>query len=145
MWKAIERLKQSESINVQDLETNIEEIDQDDDDNDLAKERELLASLIKKLKCEIDESKNRNNFLETSNKVLIEKLKGKIEDFKNKNKSLASSNNFFKEANNKLSKTNNLMYADYKKSKAKLARRNSTEYVSQMELECAKVRGDLLS
>nr|GEW93524.1 RNA-directed DNA polymerase, eukaryota [Tanacetum cinerariifolium] len=52
-----------------------EEIDQNDDDNDLANERELLASLIKKLKCEINESKNRNKFLETSNKVLIEKLK----------------------------------------------------------------------
>nr|GEX07292.1 hypothetical protein [Tanacetum cinerariifolium] len=114
------------------------EIDQDDDDNDLAKERELLASLIEKLKCEIDESKNRNKFLETSNKVLIDKLKGEIEDFKNKNKSLESSNN-------KLSETNNLLYADYKTSEAELARRNSTEYASQMELECAKVRGDLLS
>nr|GEZ84848.1 integrase, catalytic region, zinc finger, CCHC-type, peptidase aspartic, catalytic [Tanacetum cinerariifolium] len=56
----------------------LEEIDQNDDDNDLAKERELLASLIEKLKCEIDESKNRNKFLETSNKALIEKLKGVI-------------------------------------------------------------------
>nr|GEU74082.1 hypothetical protein [Tanacetum cinerariifolium] len=57
-----------------------EEIDQndDDDDNDLAKERELLASLIEKLKCEIDESKNRNKFLETSNKVLIEQLKDSL-------------------------------------------------------------------
>nr|GEU67152.1 hypothetical protein [Tanacetum cinerariifolium] len=45
-----------------------EEIDQNDDDNDLVKERELLASLIAKLKCEIDESKNHNKFLETSNK-----------------------------------------------------------------------------
>nr|GFB02658.1 hypothetical protein [Tanacetum cinerariifolium] len=123
----------------------LEEIDQTDDDNDLAKERELLASLIEKLKCEIDESKNRNKFLETSNKALIENLKGEIEDFKNKNKSLESSNNFFKEANNRLSKTNNLLYADYKKSEAKLARRNSKEYASQMVLECAKVRGDLLS
>nr|GEW42710.1 hypothetical protein [Tanacetum cinerariifolium] len=52
-----------------------EEIDQNDDDNDLAKERELLASLIEKLKCEIHESKNRNKFLKTSNKALIEKLK----------------------------------------------------------------------
>nr|GFB59842.1 hypothetical protein [Tanacetum cinerariifolium] len=122
-----------------------EEIDQNADNNDLAKERELLASLIEKLKCEIDESKNRNKFLETSNKVLIKKLKGKIKDFKNKNKSLESSNSFFKEANNRLSETNNLMYADYKKSKVELARRNSKEYASQMELECAKVRGDLLS
>nr|GEU73435.1 retrovirus-related Pol polyprotein from transposon TNT 1-94 [Tanacetum cinerariifolium] len=47
----------------------------DDDDDDLANECELLASLIEKLKCEIDDSKNRNKFLETSNKVLVEKLK----------------------------------------------------------------------
>nr|GEZ33716.1 hypothetical protein [Tanacetum cinerariifolium] len=123
----------------QELETHyIEEIDQNDDDNDLAKERELLASLIEKLKCEIDESKNRNKFLETSNKVLVENLKSEIEDFKNKNKSLESSNNFFKEANNRLSETNNLMYADYKNSEAELARLNSKEYASQMELECTK-------
>nr|GFB01951.1 hypothetical protein [Tanacetum cinerariifolium] len=58
-----------------DMTYDREEIDQNDDDNDLAKERELLASLIEKLKCEIDESKNRNRFLETSNKALIEKSK----------------------------------------------------------------------
>nr|GEZ66986.1 hypothetical protein [Tanacetum cinerariifolium] len=52
------------------------QVDQDDDDDDdLANERELLASLIEKLKCEIDDSKNRNKFLETSNKVLVDKLK----------------------------------------------------------------------
>nr|GEV34368.1 hypothetical protein [Tanacetum cinerariifolium] len=50
-----------------------EEINQNDDDNDLSKERELLASLIEKLKCEIDESKNRNKFLEISNKIKIYK------------------------------------------------------------------------
>nr|GEX17261.1 retrovirus-related Pol polyprotein from transposon TNT 1-94 [Tanacetum cinerariifolium] len=44
--------------------------DDDDDDDDLANERELLASLIKKIKCEIDDSKNRNKFLETSNKLV---------------------------------------------------------------------------
>nr|GFB87690.1 hypothetical protein [Tanacetum cinerariifolium] len=44
------------------------------------------------------------------------------------------------EANNRLSETNNLLYADYKKSEAQLARRNSKEYASQMELECAEVR-----
>nr|GEZ03058.1 hypothetical protein [Tanacetum cinerariifolium] len=124
-----------------DMNYDREEIDQNDDNNDLAKERELLASLIEKLKCETDENKNRNKFLETSNKALIEKLKGEIEDFKNKNKSLESSNNFFKEANNKLSETNNLLYAGYKKSEAELARRDSKEYASQMELKCAKVRG----
>nr|GEW60246.1 hypothetical protein [Tanacetum cinerariifolium] len=128
-----------------DMSYNRDEIDQNNDDNDVANERELLASLIEKLKCEIDKNKNRNKFLETSNKVLIEQLKGEIEDFKNKDKSLESSNNYFKEANNKLSETNNLLYADYKKSEAELARRNSKEYKSQMEIECAKVKGDFLS
>nr|GEZ09511.1 hypothetical protein [Tanacetum cinerariifolium] len=142
---SIEQDAQNVIIDSLDMSDDREEIDQNDDDNDLAKERELLAFLIEKLKCEIDESKNHNKFLETSKKVLIEKLKGEIKDFKNKNKSLESSNNFFKEANNKLSETNNLLYADYKKSEAELARRNSKEYASQMELECAKVRGDLLS
>nr|GEW53211.1 hypothetical protein [Tanacetum cinerariifolium] len=58
-----------------DMSYDREEIDQNDDDNDLANECELLASLSEKLKCGIDESKNRNKFLETSNKVLVEKLK----------------------------------------------------------------------
>nr|GEV03252.1 hypothetical protein [Tanacetum cinerariifolium] len=62
-------------INSLDMSYNREEIDHNDDDNDLADERKLLASLIEKLKCEIDDSKNCNKFLETSNKVLIEKVK----------------------------------------------------------------------
>nr|GEU72699.1 hypothetical protein [Tanacetum cinerariifolium] len=115
-----------------------QKIDQNDEDVDLAKESELLASFIAKLKCEIDESKNRNTLLETSNKVLVEKLKSEIADFKNKNKSLT-------EANNKLSEENDQLYVDFKKSKAELQRRNSIEYASEMELECAKVKGDLLS
>ncbi|GKA32951.1 hypothetical protein Tco_0719318 [Tanacetum coccineum] len=41
--------------------------DQDETDN-LDQERDLLASLIQKLKCEIDDSKNRNKILESSNK-----------------------------------------------------------------------------
>ncbi|GKB14757.1 hypothetical protein Tco_0848680 [Tanacetum coccineum] len=48
-----------------DMSTNGEMVDQDDDDDDLAKERHLLASLIDKLKCEIDDSKNRNKLLES--------------------------------------------------------------------------------
>nr|GFB58117.1 hypothetical protein [Tanacetum cinerariifolium] len=56
------------------------EIDQNDDDDDLSNERELLAALIEKLKCKIDESKNRNKFLETSNKILVEKLKAPKSD-----------------------------------------------------------------
>nr|GEY86926.1 hypothetical protein [Tanacetum cinerariifolium] len=67
-----------------DMSYDRKQIDQNDDDNDLANERELLAFLIKKLKCEIDDNKNRNKFLETSTKVLVEKLKGEIKDFKNK-------------------------------------------------------------
>nr|GFB59633.1 hypothetical protein [Tanacetum cinerariifolium] len=102
-----------------------------DEDVDLAKERELLASLISKLKCEIDESKNRNTLLETSNKVLVEKLKSEIAYFKNKNKTLT-------EANNKLSKENDLLFADLMKSKAELKRRDSIEYATEMEFECAK-------
>nr|GEW68145.1 hypothetical protein [Tanacetum cinerariifolium] len=108
----------------------LQKLNQDDDD-DLANERDLLASLIKKLKCEIDDSKNRYNFLETSNKVLVDKLKGEIEDFKTKNKSLESSNNCFKEANNKLSETNELMYNDLKKFQAELDRHNDVKYASK--------------
>nr|GEW42177.1 hypothetical protein [Tanacetum cinerariifolium] len=52
-----------------------QKIDQNEEDADLAKERELLASLIAKLKCEIDESKNRNTFLETSNKKKVDTSK----------------------------------------------------------------------
>nr|GFA34879.1 hypothetical protein [Tanacetum cinerariifolium] len=126
-----------------DMSYDREQVDQNNDDADLVNERELLASLIEKLKCEIDDSKNRNKFLETSNKVLIKKLKGEIEDFKNK--SLESSNNYFKEANNKLSKTNNLLYTDFKKSQAELARCNDVEYESKVEINCAKARGDLIS
>nr|GFB93165.1 hypothetical protein [Tanacetum cinerariifolium] len=77
-----------------------EQIDQDDDDDDLANEHDLLASLIEKLKCEIDDNKNRNKFLETSNK----------------------------EANNKPSKTNELMYKDLKKFQAELDRHNDVKY-----------------
>nr|GFA91626.1 hypothetical protein [Tanacetum cinerariifolium] len=110
-----------------------QKIEQNDEDIDLSKERELLASLIQKLKCKIDETKNCNTLLETLNKVLVEKLKSEIANFKNKNKSLT-------EANNKLSVENDQLFADYKKSKAELQRRNSVEYALEMELECAKAK-----
>ncbi|GJV38088.1 hypothetical protein Tco_1410565 [Tanacetum coccineum] len=61
------------TIDSLDMSTNGETVDQDDDD--LAKECDLLASLIEKLKCEIDDSKNCNKFLESSNKALVDKLK----------------------------------------------------------------------
>nr|GEY58310.1 ribonuclease H-like domain-containing protein [Tanacetum cinerariifolium] len=115
-------------IESEDMNYDSEQTDQNDENADLAKERELLASLIEKLKCEIDESKTRNTFLEASNKVLVEKLKSEIEDFKNKNKSL-------KEANNKLSEEHDLFYADFKKSKAELKRRDSINQGKKQEVE----------
>ncbi|GJY80966.1 retrovirus-related pol polyprotein from transposon TNT 1-94 [Tanacetum coccineum] len=120
-----------------------EKVNQDDDD--LAKERDLFTSLLEKLKYEIDDSKNRNKFLESSNKTLIDKLKGEIENFKTKNKSLKLSNNHFKEANNELSKTNQLMFKDLKKFQAELDRYHDVNYASKVETDCAKAKGDLVS
>nr|GEU61426.1 hypothetical protein [Tanacetum cinerariifolium] len=130
----IEQDEHNVIIDSLDMSYNREQIDQDDDnDDDLANERDLLASLIEKLKCEIDDNKNRNKFLETSNKVLVEKLKGQIEDFKTKNKSLESSNNHFKEANNELSKTNELMYKDLEKFQTELDRYNDVKINADLE------------
>nr|GEZ15539.1 hypothetical protein [Tanacetum cinerariifolium] len=64
-----------------DMRYNREKADQDDEDDSLTQERDLLASLIEKLKCEIDDSKNQNKLLESSNKILVDKLKSEIEDF----------------------------------------------------------------
>ncbi|GJY02809.1 hypothetical protein Tco_0360961 [Tanacetum coccineum] len=120
-----------------DMSNNGGEADQDEDE-DLAKVRDLLASLIEKLKCKIDENKDRNKLLESSNKTLVDKLKSKIEDFKNKNKCLESSNNHFKEANTKLAKNNQLMFKELKKFQAELDRYHDANYVSKMEIDCAK-------
>nr|GEY98596.1 hypothetical protein [Tanacetum cinerariifolium] len=76
----IEHDAHSVIIDSLDMSYDREQIKRDDDDDDLTNERNLLASLIKKLKCEINDSKNRNKFLETSNKALVDKLKGEIED-----------------------------------------------------------------
>ncbi|GJU08901.1 retrovirus-related pol polyprotein from transposon TNT 1-94 [Tanacetum coccineum] len=47
-----------------------------DDNDDLAKERDLLASLIEKLKCEIDDSKNQaSNELSKTNQLMFKDLK----------------------------------------------------------------------
>nr|GEX41998.1 hypothetical protein [Tanacetum cinerariifolium] len=113
---------------------------QEDEDDDLARERDLLASLIEKLKCETDDNKNRNKFLESSNKTLVDKLKGAIEDFKTQNKSLESSNNHLKEANKELSKANQLMFKDLKKFQAKLDRYHDVNYSSKVEIDSAKAK-----
>ncbi|GKC82623.1 hypothetical protein Tco_1138340 [Tanacetum coccineum] len=127
-----------------DMSYDREQDDQDDND-DLAKEHNLLASLIAKLKCEINDSKNHNKYLETSNKALVDKLKGEIEDFKTKNKSLESSNNHFKEANNELSKTNKLMFKDLKKFQDELEKRHDVTNMSKVELDYAKAKTELMS
>ncbi|GJY43956.1 hypothetical protein Tco_0432169 [Tanacetum coccineum] len=51
------------------------EQDDQDDTDEIDQECDLLSSLIEKLKCKIDDSKNRNKSLETSNKALVDKLK----------------------------------------------------------------------
>nr|GFC30403.1 hypothetical protein [Tanacetum cinerariifolium] len=141
----IEQDKHNVIIDSLDMSYDRERIDQNDDYDDLANERELLASLIKIVKCEIDDSRNRNRILETSNKVLVEQLKGEIDNFKTQNKSLESSNNHFKEVNNKLSETNALMYKDPKNFQAELDRCNDVEYASKVEIDCAKAKEDLIS
>nr|GEY89957.1 hypothetical protein [Tanacetum cinerariifolium] len=140
----IEQDEHNEIMDSLDMSYDREQVNQDDDD-DLANEHDLLASLIEKLKCEIDDSKNRNKFLETSNKALVDKLKGEIEDFKTKNKSLESSKNRFKEANNELSKNNQLMFKDLKKFEAELDRYHDVNYASKVEIDCAKAKGDLIN
>nr|GEW40406.1 hypothetical protein [Tanacetum cinerariifolium] len=55
------------------------------DDDDLANERDFLASLIEKLKYEIDYSKNSYKFLETSNKDLVDRLKVQTMNMLNRN------------------------------------------------------------
>ncbi|GJR01198.1 retrovirus-related pol polyprotein from transposon TNT 1-94 [Tanacetum coccineum] len=63
------------TINSLDMSTNGETVDQDDDDDDdLDKEHDLLASLIEKLKCEIDNSKNVNAGLEKIHLCLKEEM-----------------------------------------------------------------------
>nr|GEW86887.1 hypothetical protein [Tanacetum cinerariifolium] len=131
-------------INSLDMSHYIEHDDHDDND-DLAKEREFLTSLIEKVKCEIDDNQNRNKLLESSNKLLVDKLIRQIKDFKNKNISLESSNNHFKEENNELLKTNKLMYKDLKKFQDKLEKHRDVNYMSKVEFDCAKAKGDLMS
>ncbi|GJU63724.1 putative ribonuclease H-like domain-containing protein [Tanacetum coccineum] len=89
-----------------DMSPNGGEVDHDVDD-DLDSERDLLASLIERLKCKIDDSKNQ--------------------------------------ANNELSKTNQLMYKDLKKFQAELDRYHDVNYTSKVAIDCAKAKGDLIS
>ncbi|GKA24521.1 hypothetical protein Tco_0710554 [Tanacetum coccineum] len=132
------------AVNVAGARESVAQDDQDKTD-DLDQERDFAASLIQKLKVKLMKAKNRNKILESSNKELVDKLKGEIEDFKTKNKSLESSNNHFKEANNELSKTNQLMFKDLKKFQAELDKYKDVNYASKVEIDCAKAKGDLMT
>ncbi|GJT26068.1 hypothetical protein Tco_0906343 [Tanacetum coccineum] len=110
------------TIDSLDMSTNGETVDQDDDD--LANERDLLATLIDKLNVKLMTTKT---------------------DFKNKNKSLESSYNHFKEANNELSKTNQLMFKDLKKFQDELEKQHDVNYMSKVELDYAKAKTELMS
>nr|GEV70190.1 putative ribonuclease H-like domain-containing protein [Tanacetum cinerariifolium] len=112
---SIEQDEHNMIMDLLDMRYDKEQIDQDANADDLDNERDLLASLIEKLKCEIDDSRNQ------------------------------SSNNRFKEANNEVSKTNELMCNDLKKFQAELDRHNDVKYASEVEIDCAKAKGDLIS
>ncbi|GJZ93485.1 retrovirus-related pol polyprotein from transposon TNT 1-94 [Tanacetum coccineum] len=122
-----------------DMSTNGKEAEQDDDD--LARECDLLASLIEKLNYEIDDRKNYNKLLESSNKTLVDKLKSEIDNLKNKNKCLESSLKNYKEANTKLANNNQLMSKDIDKFQNELAWYNDVNYASEVEIECGKAKG----
>nr|GEZ58663.1 reverse transcriptase domain-containing protein [Tanacetum cinerariifolium] len=78
----LQNVSNNDNYNVFSIESEHpeEQIDQNDDD-DLSNESDLLASLIEKLKYEIDDNKNRIKFLETSNKALVNKLKVELDKY----------------------------------------------------------------
>ncbi|GKD36786.1 reverse transcriptase domain-containing protein [Tanacetum coccineum] len=121
-----------------DMSNNEEETDQDDD---LAKERDLLTFLIEKLKCEINDSKNRNKLLKSSNKTLYEKLKCEIDNGKNQNKIFESSNKALKEACKEIADVNKEMSKDIDKFQNELDRYKNANFVKDVENECAKAYG----
>ncbi|GKA30454.1 hypothetical protein Tco_0716759 [Tanacetum coccineum] len=96
-----------------DMSNNRREADQDDD---LAKERDLLASLVEQLKCEINDNKKQNQCLESLNKA-------------------------FKEANIELGEANTSLTNENDKYQIELARYQNIKYVKDAEFECAKAYG----
>ncbi|GKD84740.1 hypothetical protein Tco_1355894 [Tanacetum coccineum] len=80
------------------------------------KERVLLASLIEKLKCEIDENKKRNKSLETSNKA-------------------------FQEANKELGAVNMALSKDIEKVQLEIVRYRDMKCEKDAKNDCAKAYG----
>nr|GEW50150.1 hypothetical protein [Tanacetum cinerariifolium] len=122
-----------------EIQLNAEQADWKDDTDDESDDQELEAHYMYMAKLQ-QVSPDAVDSGPIFDKELEQKVQNNahydvfaIEYFKNKNKSLT-------EGNNKLSKENDLLYADFKKSKAELKRRDSIEYASEMELECAKVK-----
>ncbi|GJX13796.1 hypothetical protein Tco_0205554 [Tanacetum coccineum] len=87
-----------------------------DQDNDLEKERVLLASSIEKLKSEIDENKKQNKSLDTSNKA-------------------------FQEANKELGAVNTTLTKDLDKFEIELDRYKYMKCVKDATNDCAKAYG----
>nr|GEX41830.1 uncharacterized mitochondrial protein AtMg00810-like [Tanacetum cinerariifolium]GEX49982.1 uncharacterized mitochondrial protein AtMg00810-like [Tanacetum cinerariifolium] len=79
----IEQDKHNVIIDSLDMSYDREHIDQNDDDDDLANERDLLASLIEKLKCEINDSKNQEMVADlryfNSLELEVDSLKSQLE------------------------------------------------------------------
>ncbi|GJR34958.1 hypothetical protein Tco_1210642 [Tanacetum coccineum] len=96
-----------------DMSDNRREADQDDD---LVKERDLLASLVEKLTCKIDESKKHNKRLESSNKA-------------------------FKEANKAFEEANTFLANENDKYEIELDRFQNMNYVKDAEFESEKAYG----
>ncbi|GKB47279.1 hypothetical protein Tco_0898032, partial [Tanacetum coccineum] len=79
-------------------------------------ERDLLASLIEKLKCEIDDNKIWNRSLESSNKA-------------------------FKESNKELGEANKSLIKDLDKNQVELDKYKNMKFVKDAENDCAKAYG----
>ncbi|GJX32353.1 hypothetical protein Tco_0242208 [Tanacetum coccineum] len=124
----------------QELEAHYIAQDDQDETDDLDQERDLLASLIQKLKCEIDDSKNQNKILESSNKELVDKLKGEIEDFKTKNKSLELERISHKRTKNEVKTANQTWNGKDCERQSQIEAEKSIKSKSQQKSQLVKVQ-----
>nr|GFB45592.1 hypothetical protein [Tanacetum cinerariifolium] len=124
------------------IQLNAEQADLRDDTDDESKDQELEAHYIEHPK----QSKSVHDTYQIEqdeNNVIIDSLdmsydRERIDQYDDDDlANEQSSNNRFKEANNKLSETNTLMYKDLKKSQAELDKPNDVEYTLKVEIDCA--------
>ncbi|GJV74665.1 retrovirus-related pol polyprotein from transposon TNT 1-94 [Tanacetum coccineum] len=97
------------TIDSLDICYDITQDDQDETD-DLDQECDLLASLIQKLKCEIDDSKNENKFLEFSTRNLM-KFQAELDKYKDVHYAFKGGNMIFLNEIDRLSRE--YYYADH--------------------------------